>query len=70
MGFRLERELRFAGCSPGTTSKLGAPSRYQALFVLAIFNIIWHVRLVIAALMVAPYLPSNIPDGQNGKTQY
>ena len=41
MGFRLEREMRFAGSRRGTTLKLGqsylgAHSRYQALFVLAI----------------------------------
>lgn len=40
-GIPLEREMRFAGSRRGTTLKLGqsylgAHSRYQALFVLAI----------------------------------
>ena len=50
MGFRLEREMRFAGSRRGTTLKLGqsylgAHSRYQALFVLAIR----YVAVTIAA---------------------
>lgn len=44
MGFRLKRELRFAGSRPGTTLNLGAASRYQALFVLAISTVLRYMR--------------------------